>query len=1004
MSITIKNVTFRAVAFVMVLLCSLSFAIAQPGRFGGKMTVNGYILDSKTGEPLIAATVKATSSDGGTGSFAITDENGKFALEVPRPGKYTLEFNYVGYKEMIKDVQIMPNRTNIGKFNLKEDPRMLAEVEAIGHADRIKQRGDTLAYNADAYKVQDGASAEELVSKMPGIEVTSEGVKAQGETVQKILVDGKEFFDNDLRMALKSLPAEIVESVNVYDKKSDQAEFTGIDDGETVKAMDLTTKSYSRNGVFGKIIGGFGNNLDFDNPYWKGDMNLNIFNGDRRITIQAMSNNVNERNFSNDDMASGGGMMMGRMWTPRGVARTNGAGVNFSDNYLGGKLDVQLSYFFNQGRTYATDTTYTDDLNKDASSFSSSSSLSHSMSHRIGGRISYKPTEKDEILIRPSVNFQSSDSRGETESRSWNYKLDSVSIDKIAQYRWDDFLSKNNNITGSETDSWNVRANVLWRHRLNKPGRTFSINVNGGASGSDSESTAIRKMILGGVKNDDNQMNTNDNNNSSLSGNIQYTEPIVTGLNLSLRYDINYSKSKRDTEVDYYDSDTFTGSFTSDARNTNTYEQKNLRNSGELGLSYNYKTLRINASSRFQHQVLEGDQDYYLMGDADKLIYNINTKKNYFSVLPNFRLEYRTAGGTQFRINYRSSVNNPSIQNLQKSVNTTNPLSYSTGNPDLDQSRSHNVHFNMIYTNTETAQNFMIFGGFNATQNQISNQTLTNHTESNMRFADIDSKYGFGDDIFKNLELAPGGTATRPINRDGYKSVFINAGWGFPFDLIMSNVNLSVGGNYGLNPSNKLYYETVDGENVVTSLETKTRTLGFTPRLHISSNISTDLNFNVLYSPAFEWVHDSEGNTDDRDYLTHNFNANLNWTFWQGFTTEQAVSYAYYGGPAMPEAISQWIWNASIGKKFLKGKAAEIKLQAYDILGSNKGYTRSVGDSSISTSFRNFMPRYVMLTFTYKISAYRKGGKQATRTEDTNQGFGRGMGGPGFGPGPGGRF
>ena len=304
----------------------------------------------------------------------------------------------------------------------------------------------------------------------------------------------------------------------------------------------------------------------------------------------------------------------------------------------------------------------------------------------------------------------------------------------------------------------------------------------------------------------------------------------------------------------------------------------------------------------------------------------------------------------------------------------------------------------MIYTNTETAQNFMFFGGFNATQKQICNQTLTNRTESNMKFADLDGKYGFGDDIFKNLELAPGGTATRPVNRDGNKSVFVHAGWGFPFDLIMSNVNLSVGGNYSLSPSNKLYYETVNGENVVTSLETKTRTLGFDPRLHISSNISTDLNFNIMYSPTFEWVHDSEGNTEDRDFLTHNFNANLNWTFWKGFTTEQAVNYSYYGGSAMPETISQWIWNASIGKKFLKGNAAEIKIQAYDILGSNKGYTRSVGNSSISTSFRNFMPRYVMLTFTYKISAYRKGGKQATRTADTSRSFG-----PGMGPGPGGR-
>ena len=1001
---TFINAMLRVLTVVMVLLSSVSFAIAQPGRFGGKMTVTGYILDSKTGESLIGATVQATSSDGGSGSFAITDENGKFNLEVPRPGKYTLQFNYVGYKELTKDVQIMPNRTNIGKFNLKEDPHMLAEVETVGHADRIKQRGDTLAYNADAYKVQDGATAEELVSKMPGIEVTSEGVKAQGETVQKILVDGKEFFDNDLRMALKSLPAEIIESVNIFDKKSDQAEFTGIDDGETVKAMDLSTKSWARNGVFGKVIGGGGNNFDFNNPYWNFSTNLNFNNGDQKLTIQAMSNNVNERNFSNDDMA--GGMMGGRMWGSRGVARTNGVGINYTNVFLQNKLDVQMSYFFNQGRTVTADTTYTDDLLKGAANYSDSWNLSHSQSHRIGGRISYKPSANDEIMIRPSINFQSNDGNSISESRSWNRPLDDVTIDRNHTNLWDDVLSRSNNIGNNESDSWNVRANVLWRHRLNKPGRTLSVNANVGASGSESESRTNKDMVLGGIKRLDNQMNNSENNNSNFGGNIQYTEPLATGLNLSLRYDVSFNQSERDTKYTFFDNKDFihNANDSLDMFNTNTYTQKNLRNSGEVGLNYTKGTLRINATARFQNSKLDGEQDYYLLSGADKASKNINTTKSYFSVLPNLRIEYRTAGGTQFRVNYRANASNPSINNLQESVNTTNPLSFSTGNANLDQSFSHNVDFNMIYTNTETAQNFMIFGGFNTTSNQIANERLYNRTKEAVSLFSIE---GYREDRFRGLMLAPGGSITRPVNRDGSKSAHLNMGWGFPFDAIMSNVNISLGGNYSINPSRQLYWE----ETGLNPLETKTRSLGFNPHAHISSNISTDLNFNLMYMPSFQWVRDTQGNAQSRDYITHNLNANLNWTFWKGFTTEQVVNYSYNGGPAMPESIEQIIWNASVGKKFLKGNAAEIKLQAYDILGSNKGYNRSVGDSNITTSYRNFMPRYFMVTFTYKISAYRKGGKQSTKTDDGMGGFGGpgmmppgGFGGGGFGGGRGGRF
>lgn len=1009
----------RFILTVLLFVFGAVMLMAQPGR-NVAIKAEGSVVDSKTLEPLVGVAVKVTSSDGGTGTFGISDADGKFTFEVNRPGKYSLDVTYVGYKELHKDVNLFPGRAKVGQIKLKEDPRVLAEVETIGHSQRIKQKGDTLAYNADAYKVQDGASAEELVGKMPGIEVTGEGVKAQGEAIQKILVDGKEFFDNDVKMALRSLPAEVLESVNVFDKKSDQAEFTGIDDGETVKAMDLITKSYRRNGVFGKVFGGIGNNFTFDNGYWNSGFNINMFNGDRRITLQGMSNNVNERNFSNDDMAAGGGMMGGRQWGAQGVARTNGLGINFSDVYKSGKVEVEMSYFFNQNRVANADTSYVDNLERTvigkdgnelvipaSARYSASTRLNHSMSHRIGGRITFKPTDRDEIMIRPSINFQSSDNNGISASRSWNYSLDAVMTDLKRQPQgglWDDVLSMSSTISDSESDSWNLRANVLWRHRLDKPGRTFSVNFNGGASGSDSEGHNIKDYTMGMIRTLENQLNLNNNENSNFGGNVQWTEPLATGLNLSLRYDLNYNQSERETKIDFYNDDKFSSFQEHDKYNSNTYKQSNLRNSGELGLSFNKGTLRMNGSVRFENSKLDGEQDYFLLASNDANNRSFKTSKSYNSILPNLRIEYRTEGGTQFRINYNSRSSNPSINNLQKSVNTTNAMSYSTGNPDLDQSRSHNVNFNMIYTNTETAQNFMIFGGYNFTQNQISNQSLVNRTEQSLPFnkisADDRAKYGF-DDVFDNLALGAGASVTRPVNRDGYQNLFFNVGYGLPFDLIMSNVNISLGGNYAINPSNQLYYfgDDAQGTPIIQSVDSRTQSLGFNPRLHISSNISTDLNFNFMYAPSFQWVSDTEGNAANKDFINHNLNASLNWTFWEGFTTDQSLNYSRFGGPSQPEAIEQWIWNASLGKKFLKGNKAEIKLQAYDILGANKGFTRSVGDSNINLTYRNFMPRYFLLTFTYKITAYRASGKQSTRTQDEGFGGFPGGGFPGGGRG-----
>jgi len=995
---------------LLMLMLSAVMAQAQPGR-NMKIQAEGTVVDSKTGEPLVGAAVKVTSADGGTGTFGICDSNGKFTFEVNHPGKFTLDITYVSYKELTKEVNIFPGRGKLGTFKLKEDPHVLAEVETIGHSERIKQRGDTLAYNADAYKVQDGASAEELVAKLPGIEVSSDGVKAQGESVKKVLVDGKEFFDNDVKMALRSLPAEVLESVNVFDKKSDQAEFTGIDDGETVKAMDLVTKAYRRNGVFGKVFGGIGNNFDWNNGYWNTGFNINVFNGNRRITLQGMSNNVNERNFSNDDMMSGGGMRGGRQWGSTGVARTNGIGINYSDAFANDKLNVQLSYFWNQSRVVNADTTYTDSFEREmtdadgnpyvvpkSSAYSDKNSLSHSQSHSIGGRISYKPSATDEIMLRPSLNFQTSDGLSHSESRQWE-----MSLDSMTQFnRWDDYLSMNTSKSSSESDTWNIGGDLLWRHRLAKAGRTLSVRINTEGSGSTSKSYTNQVMNYyeqgntARVSRPDNQLTDSENSNARIGGNIQWTEPIVTGLNLSLRYGVNYSRSKREVATDLYSDADFNTFLSRDANNSNTYTQKNLRNNGELGLSYKYQTLRVNASLRFENSKLEGEQDYYLLKNSAK---SFSTSKSYNSFLPNLRLEYRTAGGTQFRLNYRSNSSNPSVSNLQKSVNTSNRQRYSTGNPDLDQSTTHDIFMNMIYTNTETAQNFMIFGGFNFTMDRIVNQSLTNRTQETLALKSLE---GYTDEVFADLSLAPGASITRPINRDGYKTAFLNLGYGFPFDLIWSNVNLSVEGNYSLNPSNQLYYfgdKDTNGNAIIRNVESKTSSVGFRPNIHISSNISPDLNFNLSYRPSFQWNYESGTEENDKNFIDQNVNASLNWTFWNGFTTDQSLNYSYSGGSAQPEAITQWIWNAALGKKFLKGNKAEIKLQAYDILGSNKGFSRSVGDSNITTTYRNFMPRYFLLTFTYKITAYRAGGKKSTTTDDSRGGFGGRGGFPGGGPG-----
>jgi hypothetical protein len=957
------------------------------------ITASGYIVDEKTGEGLYAATVKVTSADGGTGTFGITDSIGKFEFTVERPGKYTLDFSYVGYKAMSKEVNIWPGRgASLGKFKMAEDVRALQEVSAVARSQRVKQVGDTVVYNADAYKVMDGASAEELVAKMPGIEVTDDGVKAQGETVEKILVDGKAFFENDPKLALKTLPAEVVQSVSVFDKKSDQAEFTGFDDGNTVKAMDLTTKSYRRNGMFGKVngAGGFDTN---QNGYYNAGFNLNFFNGDRRISLLGMTNNVNQQDFSFDDLQSSGGVggrgggMGNRISWQQGVSRANAFGLNFNNTYFDDKLDVQGSYFFNMTRTYLDDSISQDYINVERSSMQLDNKVSHNYSHRLDMRISYKPNDENEIMFRPSFNFQKTDGDGVTSSTTWNYALDSVANDATLRDR---YQNKTTTHTVSDSHSWNAGGTLLWRHKFDKDGRTLSINVDGSVSGSESNSD--NDKLLNTVQTY--QGSNSDTKNYRIGGNVMWTEPIATNQQLSLRYATELTHSSTDRTVGYYTDETFNDRDSIDVNNSNKYISDYTRHNGELGYRLNTEYIRFNAGVNFQYAELDGEQNYlyWQQTAAQPTDPSYTTSKSFTSLLPNLRFEWTPVQGTQLHINYRASSSAPSVSSLQQSVNTSNELSYSTGNPNLDQSIRHSIRARFMRSNADQATNLMFYGSYTFQQDYIGTQYLTNNSDQTVA---LDQMRGYQDARYAGLNLISGARISRPVNMSGYRQANAGLTYGFPLDLIMSNVNFGMDANYNVKPSQQLYFT---GDDDYLTFNSKIRTLDLSPRVGITSNISSDLDFSISYSPTFQKVKDTENESNNYDYLTHNLRVKFNWVFWRGFTMEHSFNYRYYTGSSMSESISDYTWNASLGKKFLKNNAAEIKLQAYDILNTRSGYSRSVGDTYITRSYVNYIPRYFMLAFTYKIANYKGvASKSSSKSSGEQRG---GMNGPGGGMPP----
>ena len=1017
---------------VMVCLFGMMTAMAQPGGrgFGMKTKAEGTIVDSKTQEPLYAATVKVTSADGGTGTFGITDSIGYFTFEVERPGKYTLEFSYVGYKPLTKEVNIWPGRgAKLGTFKMEEDATYLKEVESVARNQRVKQNGDTIVYNADAYKVQDGATAEDLVKKMPGIEVTNEGVKAQGETVEKVLVDGKSFFENDPKLALKTLPAEVVQSVSVFDKKSDQAEFTGFDDGNTVKAMDLTTKSYRRNGVFGKVYGSVGNNFDLNNMYYNGGFNLNVFSGNRRISLLGMSNNVNQQNFTFDDLQSAGGgiggfggRMMMRMGGQSGVSRANAFGLNYNDSYLDDKLEIQGSYFFNQLRTVGESDTQTDYFKVAATDttpeiperaiLGASNSLSHNYSHSFNMRISYKPTDKDQFIFRPSVSLQKSDSYSSSSESQWkNATLDSIlGMSDLWRSDLNNMYSYSRSKSKSDNNSWNVNGMLTWRHKFDTNGRTLSSEVRGQYSGSN---TTSNSALVGTAihKNENFRNSDSKQKNWSAGGNLQYTEPLGSLGQLSVRYNLNYQESNRDNKVGYDTLETksvidesnlqfHTDVDVADSRNSSTYLQKNMRQGGELGIRLHTETINLMGGVTAELSNLKGEQDYFAWDSSLGTNPSFNTTKNYFSVLPNMRFEWSPVQGTSVNIDYRARTSLPRIQDLQETVNTSNPTNYSTGNKNLDQYASHNVGVRFIHSNMETATNIMLFANYSFANKSIGTHYMTNYSDSILPLTEIGwiSKLDESEkEQYKNLSLKKGASFSRTIMTDGTKSAMVGLSYGFPWDLVMSNVNLGMNANYSITPSQLSYYtyDAIKNKFNVTDFVSKVKTLSLSPRIFISSNISQDLDFSLSYSPTYSKVTDKANAANNNEYFNQSANARLNWTFWKDFTLEQDLSYSYYGGASMSKAIDEWVWNMSFGKKILKKNAGEVKLQIYDLLNSRTGYSRSVTGTGVTHTYTNYMPRYFMLTFTYKIANYKSSSAMKER-RGGGFGGGRGFGGPMF--------
>ena len=898
--------------------------------------LTGTVTDKHTQEGLISATVQLTDAEGKS-NYTSTDLQGKFQFKKLSQGVYTLQVSYVGYKANKQRVTLTGSQTKQVKVAMEEDAQLLDEVSVQGRATRAEQRGDSLQYNAEAFKVMQGSSAEDLLAKMPGIVVEGGTVQAQGEQVQKVLVDGKEFFDGDVNLAIKNLPSDIIASIEVFDKKSEQAEFTGFDDGEEVKTINIVTKGGFKQGTFGEVSAGYGT----DNRY-KVNGNINFFNDDRRISVLGMSNNVNQQNFSQEDLAgvmsagasgkgrggrgrknaSGGGgnasnFMVGSLG---GVTSANGLGLNYVDQW-GEKLKVTGSYFFNQSDNLTRQQTEREYFESVLPGMTYSEFQENNMenwNHRFNMKLDYQLSDRSSLQIRPTLSFQNNNSLGLLQGQNL---LEGATTGETQT-----------SSTGN-TDAYNVGADLMFRHRFLKEGRTLSLMLSGKMSNNDGNTYTDYLNTLygtGGVPTEDSysQLKQNIGRQYNLRSNLSYTEKLTDALQLQLGYKVSYTDAENERKT--YNRSAVTDLYDQlDESLSNEYQSGYLTQAGNVGLRYRAGKFNAMLGVDAQWASLAGDLVY---PQPDKLSHD------YFSVLPSFTLRYSLDKTNSLQLRYRSKSSSPSVTNLQNVIDNSNPLFLSTGNPNLDQQLSHTANLRYLRT-TKSGHTFIAMVGATIQQDYVADSTFVAKEDL---------------PLSPTVILEKGAQFTKPVNMDGYYSLQSMLTYGFPVDFIRSNVNISLSANYANVPT------------IFDGIESKTRELNLIPKVIVGSNISKNLDFTASYSAGINKMFSSLDTASGSDYITHTASAKLGWTFFWGMTFRSTFNYIGYTG-LDAGTDDYFLWNLSLGKKFLKNDAAEIRVEAFDVLKQNQAFTHRTGSNYYDYVNSNVLEPYVMLSFVYTI-------------------------------------
>ena len=864
------------------------FAAAAFAQKGG---VTATVVDADTGESVVGAVLTLTPVKTPEKKQYFTSAF-KGAVSIPSLayGEYSLSGAFLGYNNLDTTFRVSASKVSLGLLKLKPGVQIETVVKEA-KALRTSQKGDTVSYNAGAFKVVADADVEGLLKKMPGITVTDGTVEAQGETVKKVFVDGKEFFGEDVTTAIKSLPAEAVDRVEVYNKLSDAAEFSGMDDGEGYKALNIVTRPGMRQGQFGKLYAGFGYDADTETEdkfkYIAGG-NANVFSGDSRISFIGLFNNVNQQNFSFEDIlgvSGGGGGRRGGMGNymvrpQSGVASVNAIGVNYSDTWgKRNQVTFQGSYFFNNTNTENRSTVekwYEAPMRLDTL-MTNGYSDTKGYNHRFNARLEWKISENQNLMIRPRFSYQSNDPWSRT--TGWQY---GAPADGGSGY------SRTDNFSDALRHGYNVGTSAVYRAKLGKNGRTitldgsfsYSDNTNNSNSWSNILATQPDRPAVDpvtGVWDPANYTelrylrNLAPSSSYSLRGSFTYTEPVAKYAQLSFQYRASYNSQERDKRSYITGDDFSTAGLTPDRSLSNSYESGYLTQSVGPGFRFSKERNTFIANVYYQRSALDGQ---IVRDDAEKIKHAYNNVTYFMMGQLNINRE------NSLRLFVSSYTDSPSITDLQSVYDVSDAQNISHGNPNLKPTYSHRVNFHYTNSNVEKGRTFMWMFSMNTTLDYTAQHLVQRP----------------GDITIDGQAYSPNFYSTTE-NLDGYWQLRTHLSYGLPIGFLKSNFNVMAGVIYTKTPS--MLGGTVDAATGMISggERNDTKNMGYDFRAVLGSNISENVDFTLSWNGTYnEATNSLNADKSKNRYFNHTAQGNLKVVFPLGFTFTASAAYSQYIG------------------------------------------------------------------------------------------------------------